>query len=51
LQRVKLIMFSNGAPARLDDLTLGVRVRVSWDGSQLDSCPPKRSADAIVILS
>ena len=51
LRDVKRLVFANGAPARLDDLSVGVRVRVWWDGSQLDSCPPKRRADMITILS
>ncbi len=51
LRDVKLLVFANEAPARLEDLTVGARVRVLWDGSQLDSCPPKRRADAITILS
>jgi hypothetical protein len=51
LRDVKRLAFANGAPARLDDLSVGARVRVWWDGSQLDSCPPKRRADMITILS
>ena len=51
LRDVNSLVFANEAPASLEDLSVGVRVRVLWDGSQLDSCPPKRRADAITILS
>jgi hypothetical protein len=54
LRDLKRLAFADGRVAGLaglDDLAVGVRVRVWWDGSQLDSCPPKRRADAVTILS
>ena len=50
LRDVKRLAFANGMLARVDDLRIGARVRVWWDGSQLDSCPPRRRADRITIL-
>jgi len=50
LRDVKRLAFANGMPARVDDLRVGAHVRVWWDGSQLDTCPPRRRADVITIL-